>query len=325
MLSSGCCARACWNSASGRGPTCTGRRRPEKLEGGRSLVIRSDFEPKGYQPQAIADLVEGVTRHDRTQVLLGVTGSGKTFTMAKVIEEAQRPAWCWRRTRPWRRSSTASSRSFFPDNAVEYFVSYHDYYQPEAYVPPPHLYREGILDQRADRPHAPLGDASLLERDDVIIVASVSCIYGIGSVETYSAMTFTIKQGERLDQRSLIADLVALQYKRSAGDFFRGAFRLRGDVIQIFPPTMRIALGGCRCPRRGRIDPRIRPAHRAEDRRVRIREDLRQFTLATPRPTLLQAIDGIRQELRLGSNNSTLPAACSRRSGSSSARSTTSR
>src|SRR5262245_29258571 len=180
--------------------------RPEKSEGGQRLVITSNFDPKGDQPQAIADLVEGVKRHDRTQVLLGVTGSGKTFTMAKVIEQAQRPALVLAPNKTLAAQLYGEFKAFFPDNAVEYFVSYYDYYQPEAYVPRTDTYieKESSINEQIDRMRHSATRA-LLERDDVIIVASVSCIYGIGSVETYSAMTFSIKRGERIDQRRLIA------------------------------------------------------------------------------------------------------------------------
>ncbi|MGC1466798.1 MAG: DEAD/DEAH box helicase family protein, partial [Pseudolabrys sp.] len=210
--------------------------RPEKSEGGVRFVIKSEFEPKGDQPQAIKELVEGVKRSDRTQVLLGVTGSGKTYTMAKVIEETQRPALILAPNKTLAAQLYGEFKSFFPDNAVEYFVSYYDYYQPEAYVPRTDTYieKESSINEQIDRMRHS-ATRSLLERDDVIIVASVSCIYGIGSVETYSAMTFTLKQGGTIGQRQLIADLVALQYKRSGGDFFRGSFRVRGDVIEIYP------------------------------------------------------------------------------------------
>ncbi|HVZ53766.1 MAG TPA: DEAD/DEAH box helicase family protein, partial [Pseudolabrys sp.] len=161
--------------------------RPEKSEGGIPLKIKSDFEPKGDQPQAIRELVEGVKRHDRTQVLLGVTGSGKTFTMAKVIEETQRPALVLAPNKTLAAQLYGEFKSFFPDNAVEYFVSYYDYYQPEAYVPRTDTYieKESSINEQIDRMRHSATRA-LLERDDVIIVASVSCIYGIGSVETYS-------------------------------------------------------------------------------------------------------------------------------------------
>ena len=195
--------------------------------------------------------------------------------------------WCSRPTRRWPRSSTASSRSFFPDNAVEYFVSYYDYYQPEAYVPRTDTYieKESSINEQIDRMRHS-ATRSLLERDDVIIVASVSCIYGIGSVETYSAMTFSLKRGERIDQRQLIADLVALQYKRSGGDFFRGTFRVRGDMIDIFPAHYEDrAWRVIAVRRRGlRIDRRVRSAHRPQDRRAEVRQDLRQLALRHAAP-----------------------------------------
>ncbi len=241
--------------------------RPEKSEGGRPLVIKSDFDPKGDQPQAIADLVEGVRRNDRSQVLLGVTGSGKTFTMAKVIEETQRPALILAPNKTLAAQLYGEFRNFFPGNAVEYFVSYYDYYQPEAYIPRTDTYieKDSSINEQIDRMRHSATRA-LLERDDVVIVASVSCIYGIGSVETYSAMTFSLKKGERIDQRALLADLVALQYKRSGGDFYRGSFRVHGDVIEIFPAhyedrAWRVSLFGDEVE----FDPRIRSAYRAED------------------------------------------------------------
>src|SRR5215213_4562047 len=210
--------------------------RPEKSEGGVPFVIKSEYEPKGDQPTAIKELVEGINRNDRTQVLLGVTGSGKTYTMAKVIEATQRPAIILAPNKTLAAQLYGEFKSFFPDNAVEYFVSYYDYYQPEAYVPRTDTYieKDSSINEQIDRMRHSATRA-LLERDDVIIVASVSCIYGIGSVETYSAMTFTIKKGEKVEQRRMIADLVATQYKRTSADFSRGTFRVRGDSIDIFP------------------------------------------------------------------------------------------
>jgi excinuclease ABC subunit B len=281
--------------------------RPEKSEGGVPLVIKSDFAPKGDQPQAIADIVEGVNRQDRTQVLLGVTGSGKTFTMAKVIEATQRPALVLAPNKTLAAQLYGEFKSFFPDNAVEYFVSYYDYYQPEAYVPRTDTYieKESSINEQIDRMRHSATRA-LLERDDVIIVASVSCIYGIGSVETYSAMTFTLKQRERIDQRQLIADLVALQYKRSAGDFYRGSFRVRGDVIEIFPAhyedrAWRVSLFGDEIESIHEFDP-LTGAKTDELEFVKIYANSHYVT---PRPTLLQAIAGIKQELkwRLGELN----------------------
>jgi excinuclease ABC subunit B len=274
--------------------------RPDKSEGGVRLAIKSDFDPKGDQPQAIRELVEGVRRNDRSQVLLGVTGSGKTFTMAKVIEETQRPALILAPNKTLAAQLYGEFKSFFPDNAVEYFVSYYDYYQPEAYIPRTDTYieKDSSINEQIDRMrHA--ATRALLERDDVIIVASVSCIYGIGSVETYSAMTFTIRRGERLNQRQLLADLVALQYKRSAGDFYRGSFRVRGDVIEIFPAhyedrAWRVSLFGDEVEAIHEFDP-LTGQKTDELEFVKIYANSHYVT---PRPTLLQAISGIKFELR---------------------------
>jgi excinuclease ABC subunit B len=274
--------------------------RPEKSEGGHRFVIKSDFEPKGDQPLAIKELVEGVRRSDRTQVLLGVTGSGKTFTMAKVIEQTQRPALILAPNKTLAAQLYGEFRGFFPDNAVEYFVSYYDYYQPEAYIPRTDTYieKDSSINEQIDRMrHA--ATRALLERDDVIIVASVSCIYGIGSVETYSAMTFTLKRGERINQRQLIADLVALQYKRTAGDFFRGSFRVRGDTIDIFPAhyedrAWRVNLFGDEVEAIEEFDP-LTGAKTDELEFVKIYANSHYVT---PRPTLIQAIAGIKDELR---------------------------
>ncbi len=274
--------------------------RPEKSEGGKRLVIKSDFEPKGDQPLAIKELVEGVKRHDRMQVLLGVTGSGKTFTMAKVIEETQRPALILAPNKTLAAQLYGEFRSFFPDNAVEYFVSYYDYYQPEAYVPRTDTYieKESSINEQIDRMRHSATRA-LLERDDVIIVASVSCIYGIGSVETYSAMTFALKRGERINQRQLLADLVALQYKRTAGDFFRGSFRVRGDTVDVFPAhyedrAWRINLFGDEVESIDEFDP-LTGQKSDELEFVKIYANSHYVT---PRPTLIQAVAGIKQELK---------------------------
>jgi len=274
--------------------------RPDKSEGGKRLVIKSDFDPKGDQPQAIADLVEGVRRNDRTQVLLGVTGSGKTFTMAKVIEQTQRPALILAPNKTLAAQLYGEFRNFFPDNAVEYFVSYYDYYQPEAYIPRTDTYieKDSSINEQIDRMRHSATRA-LLERDDVIIVASVSCIYGIGSVETYSAMTFSIKRGARLNQRQLLADLVALQYKRTAGDFYRGSFRVRGDAIEIFPAhyedrAWRVSLFGDEVEAIHEFDP-LTGQKTDELEFVKIYANSHYVT---PRPTLLQALSGIKLELR---------------------------
>ncbi|MCW5683238.1 MAG: excinuclease ABC subunit UvrB [Pseudolabrys sp.] len=274
--------------------------RPEKSEGGKPLVIKSAFEPKGDQPQAIQDLVEGVKRNDRTQVLLGVTGSGKTFTMAKVIEQTQRPALVLAPNKTLAAQLYGEFKSFFPDNAVEYFVSYYDYYQPEAYVPRTDTYieKESSINEQIDRMRHSATRA-LLERDDVIIVASVSCIYGIGSVETYSAMTFTLKQGGRIDQRQLLADLVALQYKRSGGDFSRGTFRVRGDTVDIFPAhyedrAWRVHLFGDEIEKIEEFDPLT--GQRTDD--LEFVKVYANSHYVTPRPTLIQAMHGIKAELK---------------------------
>ena len=274
--------------------------RPEKSEGGQRLVIKSDFEPQGDQPTAIKELVEGVQRHDRNQVLLGVTGSGKTYTMAKVIEATQRPALILAPNKTLAAQLYGEFRSFFPDNAVEYFVSYYDYYQPEAYVPRTDTYieKESSINEQIDRMRHSATRA-LLERDDVVIVASVSCIYGIGSVETYSAMTFALKKGERIDQRQLIADLVALQYKRTQHDFYRGSFRVRGDTLDIFPAhyedrAWRVNLFGDEVELIEEFDP-LTGQKTDELSFVKIYANSHYVT---PRPTLIQAINGIKAELK---------------------------
>ncbi len=275
--------------------------RPEKSEGGQKFVIKSEFEPKGDQPVAIRELVEGVKRSDRTQVLLGVTGSGKTFTMAKVIEATQRPALILAPNKTLAAQLYGEFKSFFPDNAVEYFVSYYDYYQPEAYVPRTDTYieKESSINEQIDRMRHS-ATRSLLERDDVIIVASVSCIYGIGSVETYSAMTFTLKQGASIGQRQLMADLVALQYKRTQADFFRGSFRVRGDVIEIFPAhyedrAWRVSLFGDEIESIHEFDP-LTGQKTDELEFVKVYANSHYVT---PRPTLIQAMNSIKEELRV--------------------------
>jgi excinuclease ABC subunit B len=274
--------------------------RPEKSEGGVRFVIKSEYEPKGDQPTAIAELVEGIARNDRTQVLLGVTGSGKTYTMAKVIEATQRPAIILAPNKTLAAQLYGEFKSFFPDNAVEYFVSYYDYYQPEAYVPRTDTYieKDSSINEQIDRMRHSATRA-LLERDDVIIVASVSCIYGIGSVETYTAMTFALKKGERIDQRQLIADLVALQYKRTQADFARGTFRVRGDVIDIFPAhyedrAWRVNLFGDTVENIEEFDPLT--GHKQDE--LEFIKIYANSHYVTPRPTLVQAIKSIKGELK---------------------------
>src|SRR5271168_124123 len=210
--------------------------RPAKSEGGRRFELVSDYEPAGDQPAAIAEIVAGIQARERDQVLLGVTGSGKTFTRAKIIEATQRPALILAHNKTLAAQLYSEFKSFFPHNAVEYFVSYYDYYQPEAYVPRTDTYieKDSSINEQIDRMRHSATRA-ILERDDVIVVASVSCIYGIGSVETYSAMTFTLKVGDKVNEKKLMADLVAQQYRRNDQAFERGTFRKRGDVLEIFP------------------------------------------------------------------------------------------
>lgn len=274
--------------------------RPEKSEGGIAIKMVSDFEPAGDQPTAIKDLVEGVHGNDRTQVLLGVTGSGKTFTMAKVIEETQRPALILAPNKTLAAQLYSEFKKFFPENAVEYFVSYYDYYQPEAYVPRTDTFieKESSINEQIDRMRHS-ATRSLLERDDVIIVASVSCIYGIGSVETYTAMTFQMEIGHRLDQRALLADLVAQQYKRQDVNFVRGSFRVRGDTIEIFPAHLedrawRISMFGDEIESITEFDP-LTGQKTGELKSVKIYANSHYVT---PRPTLNQAIKSIKEELK---------------------------
>ncbi len=273
--------------------------RPEKSEGGVAFESVSEFDPKGDQPDAIAELVGGVNEHERDQVLLGVTGSGKTFTMAKVIEATQRPALILAPNKTLAAQLYGEMKAFFPENAVEYFVSYYDYYQPEAYVPRTDTYieKESSINEQIDRMRHSATRA-LLERDDVVIVASVSCIYGIGSVETYTAMTFAVELGDRLDQRQLLADLVALQYKR-ADVMGRGTFRVRGDTIELWPAHLedrcwRFSLFGDEVEGILEFDP-LTGKKTGDFKSVKIYANSHYVT---PRPTLTQAMKGIKDELR---------------------------
>src|SRR5579859_1305336 len=203
---------------------------------GRPFQIHSEFKPAGDQPQAIRELVEGLRRGERDQVLLGVTGSGKTFTMASVIAELQRPALILAPNKTLAAQLYGEFKSFFPENAVEYFVSYYDYYQPEAYVPRTDTYieKDSSINEQIDRMRHSATRA-LMERDDVIIVASVSCIYGIGPLENYQAMTFRLHKGQKIDRSSLLRRFVEQQYKRNDNAFQRGTFRVRGDTVDLFP------------------------------------------------------------------------------------------
>ena len=274
--------------------------RPEKSEGGVPLRIQSELEPKGDQPQAIAELVAQANAQERDQVLLGVTGSGKTFTMAKVVEATQRPALVLAPNKTLAAQLYGEFKSFFPDNAVEYFVSYYDYYQPEAYIPRTDTYieKDSSINEQIDRMrHA--ATRALIERDDVIIVASVSCIYGIGSVETYTAMTFSLKRGDKVEQRQLMADLVALQYRRNDANFVRGSFRVRGDTIELWPAHLedrawRISLFGDTVESLTEFDP-LTGAKTDDFGLVKVYANSHYVT---PKPTLKQAIRGIKDELK---------------------------
>ncbi|WP_040612741.1 excinuclease ABC subunit UvrB [Oceanicaulis sp. HTCC2633] len=273
--------------------------RPDKSEGGQKFRMVSDYEPAGDQPHAIAELVEGISQQERDQVLLGVTGSGKTFTMAKVIEKVQRPALILAPNKTLAAQLYGEFKDFFPHNAVEYFVSYYDYYQPEAYVPRTDTYieKESTINEAIDRMrHA--ATRAILERDDVIIVASVSCIYGIGSVETYTAMVFDLEVGAEKDPREVMRDLVSLQYTRNDAAFQRGTFRLRGDVLEIFPAhydarAWRISFFGDEIERIQEFEV-LTGAPIGDLEKVRVYANSHYVT---PRPTLNQAIVGIKKEL----------------------------
>ena len=274
--------------------------RPDKAEGGQRFRCVSEFQPMGDQPSAIAELVEGLKAEERDQVLLGATGTGKTFTMAKIIEAVQRPALILAPNKTLAAQLYGEFRSFFPHNAVEYFVSYYDYYMPEAYVPRTDTYieKESSINEAIDRMrHA--ATRSILERDDVIIVASVSCIYGIGSVETYTAMTFELKPGDTADPRAVMRQLVDLQYTRNDAAFIRGTFRLRGDNLEVFPAhyddrAWRISFFGDEVEAIGEFDPLTGKAI-AELKSVKFYANSHYVT---PRPTLNQAIVQIKRELK---------------------------
>jgi len=274
--------------------------RPEKSEGGRQFKLSSAYQPAGDQPTAIAELVAGIEAQEHEQVLLGVTGSGKTFTMAKIIEETQRPALILAPNKTLAAQLYSEFKSFFPDNAVEFFVSYYDYYQPEAYVPRTDTYieKDSSINEQIDRMRHSATRA-ILERDDCIVVASVSCIYGIGSVETYSAMTFQLTPGDRIDEKKLMGDLVALQYKRNDAAFERGSFRRRGDTLEIYPAhyedrAWRISLFGDEIESITEFDP-LTGKKTAELQGVKIYANSHYVT---PRPTLRQAINLIKIELK---------------------------
>ena len=273
--------------------------RPEKAEGGKRFELVSDYSAAGDQPTAIAELVSTAAEGERNQVLLGVTGSGKTFTMARVIEDLQRPALILAPNKILAAQLYGEMKSFFPNNAVEYFVSYYDYYQPEAYVPRSDTYieKESSVNEGIDRMRHS-ATRSLLERDDVIIVASVSCLYGIGSVETYSAMIFDLKKGKVADQSEIVRKLVALQYKRNDAGFSRGNFRVRGDTLEIFPShyedsAWRVAFFGDEIESIAEFDPLTGKKH-ADLNSVRVYANSHYVT---PGPTMKQAMEAIKHEL----------------------------
>ena len=276
------------------------RERP-KLEGGKRIVMHTEFKPAGDQPTAIAELTQGVNEGERNQVLLGATGTGKTYTMAKVIEETQRPAIILAPNKTLAAQLYGEFKGFFPENSVEYFVSFYDYYQPEAYVPRSDTYieKESQINDQIDRMRHSATRA-LLERDDVIIVASVSCIYGIGSVETYGAMTQDLHAGREYDQRKVMADLIAQQYKRNDQAFQRGSFRVRGDVLEIWPAHLedrswRLSFFGEELENITEFDP-LTGQKTDTFERIRIYANSHYVT---PRPTLQQAIRKIKEELKM--------------------------
>lgn len=273
--------------------------RPQKSEGGKKFKLVSQYMPAGDQPSAIAELVAGIDAQERDQVLLGVTGSGKTFTMAKVIEATQRPALILAPNKTLAAQLYSEFKTFFPENAVEYFVSYYDYYQPEAYIPRTDTYieKDSSINEEIDRMRHSATRA-ILERDDVIIVASVSCIYGIGSVETYSGTAVGIARNDKIDRNAAIQNLVSLQYRRNDDNFTRGSFRVRGDVIDIFPAhyedrAWRVELFGDIVDSITEFDPLTGHKAGALDA-IKIYANSHYVT---PRPTLQQAMKGIKAEL----------------------------
>ena len=275
---------------------------PKRLPvtGGKPFELVSGFEPAGDQPEAIAELTEGLKNGERDQVLLGVTGSGKTFTIAHAIQNLQRPTLVLAPNKTLAAQLYGEMKEFFPGNAVEYFVSYYDYYQPEAYVPRTDTYieKDASINEQIDRMrHA--ATRALMERSDTIIVASVSCIYGIGAVETYTEMVVKLRAGGRVDRSDLLKRLVELQYRRNDANFYRGAFRVRGDVVEIFPSHLedrawQLSLFGDELEQVWEIDPLTGEKIGALDEIIIYPNS----HYVTPRPTLLQAIPRIREELK---------------------------
>ncbi len=272
-----------------------------KLEGGKKFKIKSDFKPAGDQPEAIKNLVNGANKDQFNQVLLGVTGSGKTFTMAKVIEATNRPALILAPNKTLAAQLYGEMKTFFPDNAVEYFVSYYDYYTPEAYVPRSDTYieKEASINEQIDRMRHS-ATRSLLERDDVLIVASVSCIYGLGSVEAYSKMTLTLQKNYDYNREEIIKSLVALQYKRNDQNFYRGTFRARGEYLEIFPSHLedrawRLCLFGDKLEQIEEFDPLTGD----KVRELSLVKVYANSHYITPKPTIEQAVINIKKELEV--------------------------
>ncbi len=272
-----------------------------KLEGGKKFKIKSDFKPAGDQPEAIKKLVNGANKDQFNQVLLGVTGSGKTFTMAKVIEATNRPALILAPNKTLAAQLYGEMKTFFPDNAVEYFVSYYDYYTPEAYVPRSDTYieKEASINEQIDRMRHS-ATRSLLERDDVLIVASVSCIYGLGSVEAYSKMTLTLQKNYDYNREEIIKSLVALQYKRNDQNFYRGTFRARGEYLEIFPSHLedrawRLCLFGDKLEQIEEFDPLTGD----KVRELSLVKVYANSHYITPKPTIEQAVINIKKELEV--------------------------
>ncbi len=272
-----------------------------KLEGGKKFKIKSDFKPAGDQPEAIKKLVNGANKDQFNQVLLGVTGSGKTFTMAKVIEATNRPALILAPNKTLAAQLYGEMKTFFPDNAVEYFVSYYDYYTPEAYVPRSDTYieKEASINEQIDRMRHS-ATRSLLERDDVLIVASVSCIYGLGSVEAYSKMTLTLQKNNDYNREEIIKSLVALQYKRNDQNFYRGTFRARGEYLEIFPSHLedrawRLCLFGDKLEQIEEFDPLTGD----KVRELSLVKVYANSHYITPKPTIEQAVINIKKELEI--------------------------
>ena len=273
----------------------------KKLEGGIKLSIVSDFKPAGDQPKAIKRLISGIRNKKNDQVLLGVTGSGKTFSMAKIIEASNRPALILAPNKTLAAQLYGEMKTFFPNNAVEYFVSYYDYYTPEAYVPRSDTYieKEASINEQIDRMRHS-ATRSLLERDDVIIVASVSCIYGLGSVESYSKMTLGIKKNHEHNREQIIKTLVNLQYRRNDQNFHRGTFRVRGDNLEVFPSHLedrawRLSLFGNRIEKIVEFD----PLTGSEIKNLDLIKLYANSHYVTPKPTIEQAIKEIKKELEI--------------------------